>query len=86
MYMAEGVIAAAECNASSSGRVTLTIEHSSLRFLYSSLTKLTVVDGLTEDSGNAPACADWKGRRARLFFHKSKDKPYAGELETVQFF
>jgi len=86
MYMAEGVIAAAECNASSSGRVTLTIEHSSLRFLYSSLTKLTVVDGLTEDSGNAPACADWKGRRARLFFYKSKDKPYAGELETVQFF
>lgn len=84
--MAEGVIAEAECNPSSRGRVTLTVNHSAMKFTYSSLAKLSVVEGLTEDSGNAPVCADWKGRRARLFFYQTKDKPYAGELETVQFF
>lgn len=85
-YMAEGVIADAECNLNSTGRVTLTINHSAMKFLYSSLAKLTVVEGLTEDSGKAPACVDWKGMRARLFFYRTKDKPYAGELQTVQFF
>jgi len=86
MYMAEGVIAEAECNVTSSGRVTLKVEHSSMKFTYASLAKLDVVEGLTEDSGKAPACGDWKGRRVRLFFYQTKDKPYAGELKTVQFF
>ena len=86
MYMAEGVIADAECNPTSSGRVILTADHSSLRFIYSSLAKVDVVQGLTEDSGKAPPCVDWKGQRVRLFFYKTKDKPYAGELKTVQFF
>ena len=86
LYMAEGVIADAECNATAAGRLTLTIDHSSMRFLYTSLSKLEVIEGLTEDSGNAPSCAAWKGRRARLFFYKTKDKPYAGELKTIQFF
>jgi len=86
LYMAEGVIAEAECNSSSRGRVTLTVNHSAMRFLYSSLDKLAVVEGLDEDSGNAPACADWKGKRVRLFFYETKDRPYTGELQTVQFF
>jgi tetratricopeptide (TPR) repeat protein len=86
MYMAEGVIADAECNQAVSGRVTLMVDHSPMKFIYSGLAKLDVVEGLTEDSGNAPACSDWKGRRVRLFFYKTKDKPYAGELKTVQFF
>ena len=86
LYMAEGVIADAECNATSAGRMTLTVDHSAMRFLYKSLSNLEVIEGLTEDSGNAPACAAWKGRRARLFFFKTKDKPYAGELKTIQFF
>jgi tetratricopeptide (TPR) repeat protein len=85
-YMSEGVITAAECNANSGGRVTLTVNHSAMKFLYSSLAKLQVVEGLTEDSGDAPACPDWKGRRARLFFYQTKEKPYAGELQTIQFF
>jgi len=85
-YMAEGVITDAECNQNSAGRVTLAADHSALRFSYSSLAKLSVVEGLSEDSGNAPACADWKGRRARLFFYQTKDRPYTGELLTVQFF
>jgi len=86
MYMAEGVIAEAECNPTSRGRVTLTVNHSSMKFIYSSLAKLDVLEGLTEDSGKAPPCGDWKGHRARLFFYQTKDKPYAGELKTVQFF
>ena len=86
MYMAEGVIIEAECNLTSSGRVTLNVQHSSMKFIYSGLAKLDVVEGLTEDSGNAPPCGDWKGRRVRLFFYHTKDKPYAGELKTVQFF
>jgi hypothetical protein len=85
-YMAEGVISTAECNPDSAGRVTLIVGHAAMKFIYSSLTKLAVVEGLTEDSGNAPPCLEWKGRHARLFFYKTKDKPYAGELETVQFF
>jgi len=86
LYMAEGVIADAECNPSASGRVTLTIDHSSMKFLYPSLSRLAVVEGLSEDSGNAPKCSEWKGRRVRLFFYKTKDKPYAGDLRTIQFF
>jgi len=86
LYMAEGMIADAECNATSAGRLTLAVDHSSMRFLYKSLSKLEVIEGLTEDSGSAPSCAAWKGRRARLFFYKTNDKPYAGELKTIQFF
>jgi tetratricopeptide (TPR) repeat protein len=85
-YMVEGLIAEAECNSNSSGRVTLSVNHSTMRFVYSSLAGLSLVEGLTEDTGHAPACANWKGRRARLFFFQTKDKPYAGELQTIQFF
>jgi tetratricopeptide (TPR) repeat protein len=85
-YMMEGIIAAAECNPDSRGRVTLRVNHTGIKFIYSSLAKLTVVEGLKEDSGNAPACPDWKGRRAKFFFYQVKDKPYAGELQTIQFF
>jgi tetratricopeptide (TPR) repeat protein len=85
-YMVEGMIASAECNTDAPGRVTLTVDRSAMKFLYSSLANLAVVEGLTADSGKAPACAEWKGRRVRLFFYQTKDRPYAGELQTVQFF
>ena len=86
MFMAEGVIADVECHLTSSGRITLTVDHSSLKFIYSNLARVDVVEGLKEDSGLAPACANWRGRRARLFFCKTNDKPYAGEVKAVQFF
>ena len=86
LYMIEGVIADAECNQSSTGRVALTVNQSVMKFIYPSLTKLKVVDGLIEDSGKSPGCSDWKGHRVRLFFYQTKDRPYAGELQTVQFF
>ena len=86
MFMAEGVIADAECHLTSSGRITLTVDQSSMKFIYSNLARVDVVEGLKEDTGLAPACANWRGRRVRLFFYKTNDKPYAGEVKTVQFF
>lgn len=85
-YALEGIIASAECNANSSGRVTLTVNHVGMKFLYSDLSRLYVVSTAKEDSGQAPACSDWKGHRVRLYFYQTKDRPYAGELNTIQFF
>ena len=36
-------------------------------------------------SGHPPACGEWKGRHARLFFFKLEGKEYAGDLSTIQF-
>lgn len=85
-FAVEGVISSAECNPESSGKVILTVNHVGMKFLYSSLSTLYVVSTAKEDSGQTPVCAEWKGRRARLYFYQTKDKPYAGDLETVQFF
>lgn len=85
-YAVEGIISFAECNAASSGKVTLSVNNAGMKFQYSSLNKLYVVSTAKEDSGQAPACTDWKGRRARLYFYQTKDRPYAGELNTIQFF
>lgn len=85
-YAVEGTIASADCNPESSGKVILTVNRAGMKFLYSSLNALQVVSSVKEDGGEAPACGAWKGRRARLYFYQTKDKPYAGELETIQFF
>jgi len=86
-YASEGIIVSAECNGDQFGRVVLRVGNSSLRFFYSKFSNLSVVSTAKEDAnGQAPACSDWKSRRARLYFFKSKDRPYAGELDTVQFF
>ena len=85
-YALEGTITAADCNSESGGKVTLTVRHVVFKFLYSSLNDLQVVSTSKEDSGEAPACSAWKGRRARLYFYQTKDKSYTGELETIQFF
>lgn len=85
-YAVEGIISAAECNTESSGKVTLTVNHAGMKFRYSSLSTLYVVSTAKEDSGQAPACTEWKGRRVRLYFYQTKDRPYAGELNTIQFF
>jgi len=85
-YALEGIIASADCNADSSGKVTLTVNHVGMKFMYSSLNALYVVSTAKGDSGQAPACTEWKGRRVRLYFYQTKDRPYAGELNTIQFF
>jgi hypothetical protein len=80
------MISFAECNADSSGKVTLFVNPAGMKFQYSSLSTLYVLSTAKEDSGQVPACANWTGRRARLYFYRTKDRPYAGELNTVQFF
>jgi tetratricopeptide (TPR) repeat protein len=85
-YALEGIIASADCNADSSGKLTLTVNHAGMKFMYWSLNALYVISTAKEDSGQAPACTEWKGRRVRLYFYQTKDRPYAGELNTIQFF
>lgn len=85
-YAVEGIIASAECNADTAGKVTLTVNRAGMKFQYSSLNQLYVVSTAKEDSGQAPACSNWKGRRVRLYFYQTKNRPYAGELNTIQFF
>ena len=85
-FAVEGVISAAECNVETSGNVTLTVSRVGMKFQYSSLSTLYVVSTAKEDSGRAPVCSEWKSRRARLYFYRTKDRPYAGELNTIQFF
>jgi tetratricopeptide (TPR) repeat protein len=85
-YAVEGILSSAECNAESSGKLTLSVNNVGMKFQYSSLSALSVVSTAKEDSGQVPACTEWKGRRVRLYFYQTKDRPYAGELNTIQFF
>ena len=85
-YAVEGIISFVESNAASSGKVTLSVNNAGVEFQYSSLNKLCVHSTAKEDSLEAPACTDWKGGRARLYFYQTKDRPSAGELNTIQFF
>lgn len=86
-YASEGIIVSAECNGEEFGRVVLRVGNSSLRFFYAKFSNLYVASTAKEDSdGKAPACPAWKSRRARLYFYKTKDRPYTGELDTIQFY
>jgi hypothetical protein len=85
-YAVEGIIVSAECNGEQLGRVVLRVGNSSLRFFYAKVSALYVVSTAKEDSGQAPACSAWTSRRARLYFYKTKDRPYTGELDTIQFY
>jgi Tfp pilus assembly protein PilF len=85
-YAVEGIIASADCSQDASGKVTLTVNHAGMKLIYPSLKALNVVSTVKGDAGTAPACSAWKGRRARLYFYQTKDKPYAGEVDTIQFF
>jgi hypothetical protein len=80
----EGIILSAECNPDAVGRVTLSVNHVAMKFLYSSLNGLQVVGGV-DGSQQTPACVEWKGKKVRLYFYATKNKPYVGELETVLF-
>ena len=84
-FAVEGVIASAECNQESLGRVTLTVNHLGMKFFYSSLSALQVMGG-AEGKSAPPPCADWKGKKARFYFYTTKNKPFAGELITVVLF
>jgi tetratricopeptide (TPR) repeat protein len=85
-YAVEGTITAADCASGSGGKVILMVNRSGMRFKIVDIKELQVAEGNKDISDHAPACADWKGRRARLYFYKLKDQEFAGELSTVQFF
>lgn len=84
-YAVEGNISAADC-ASGPGKVTIAVGKSALSFRFQNRAGMEVVTTAKQDSGNAPACDAWKGRRVRIYFYKTKDKQVAGDLDTIQFF
>jgi tetratricopeptide (TPR) repeat protein len=84
-YAVEGNISAADC-ASGPGKVTIAVGTSALSFRFQNMAGVEVVTTAKQDSGNAPACDAWKGRRVRIYFYKAKDKQAIGDLNTIQFF
>jgi tetratricopeptide (TPR) repeat protein len=85
-YAVEGTISSADCPSGAGGKVILKANGSGLRFKIVDVKQLQIAEGNRNISDHAPACADWKGRRARLYFYQLNDKEFAGELSTVQFF
>jgi multidrug efflux pump subunit AcrA (membrane-fusion protein) len=85
-YAVEGTISSADCPSGAAGKVILKVNNSGLRFKIADIKQLQIAEGSKDISDHAPACVDWKGRRARLYFYQLKDKEFAGELSTVQFF
>jgi pyruvate/2-oxoglutarate dehydrogenase complex dihydrolipoamide acyltransferase (E2) component len=85
-YAVEGIISLADCGNGAGGKVTLTVNKSGLRFKIVKLSELQIAEGDKDVSDHPPACAEWKGRRARLYFYQLKEKEFAGELSTIQFF
>lgn len=85
-YAVEGTISSADCASGAGGKVILKVNSSGLRFKIVDIKQLQIAEGNKDISDHAPACADWQGRRARLYFYQLKDKEFAGELSTVQFF
>ncbi len=84
-YAVEGKISAADC-AGGAGKVTIAVGTSALSFRFQNIVAVEVVTSAKQDSGSAPACDAWKGRRVRIYFYKVKDKQVIGDLNTIQFF
>ncbi len=84
-YAVEGNISAVDC-ATNPGKVTIAVGSSALSFRFQNIAGVEVVTTAKQDSGNAPACDAWKGRRVRIYFYKAKDKQTTGDLNTIQFF
>jgi len=57
-----------------------------MNFRYQNLSAVQVVSTAKQDSGQPPACANWKGRRARIYFFQRHDKHFAGDVSAIQFF
>lgn len=84
-YAVEALISAADCG-KGPGKVTISLGHTIMNFRFEDFAGIQVVSSAKQDSGQAPACQNWKGRRARIYFFKVKDKQFAGDLSTIQFF
>jgi Tfp pilus assembly protein PilF len=83
-YAVEGVIASSDC-AAGPGKLTVSLGKSSMSFRFTDFAAVQLVSTAKQDSGNAPACTNWKGRRVRVYFYKVKDKQVTGEVDTIQF-
>jgi Tfp pilus assembly protein PilF len=84
-YAVEGIIVSVDCG-SGAGKVTLGAGKTTMNFRFAGFAGLEVVSTAKQDSGSAPPCANWKGRRVRIYFFKGKTKEFAGDLNTIQFF
>jgi Tfp pilus assembly protein PilF len=85
-YAVEGTISSAVCENRAAGKVTVTVTKGTMIFLILDFDDQQILIKNDDVSSHPPACLEWKGRRAKLFFYKLKEKEYAGELSTVQFF
>ena len=85
-YAAEGIISAADCNDDATGKVTLMVNQTPMKFFYSSLKGIHVVIRVKGESQDGPACSAWKGKKVRLYFYATKTKGFQGEIDTIQFF
>jgi Tfp pilus assembly protein PilF len=84
-YALEAYISAADCG-SGPGKVSIFVNQSTtMNFRYQNLSEVQVVSTAKQDSGQPPACANWKGRRARIYFFQRHDKHFAGDLSAIQF-
>jgi Tfp pilus assembly protein PilF len=84
-YAVEGFLVSADCG-SAPGKVVLGLGKTTMNFRFPDFARLEVVSTAKQDSGEAPACANWNGRKVRLYFFKVKEKEIEGELNTIQFF
>lgn len=84
-YAVEGTILTADCPDGSPGKAVLMANKRTIAFRIPNVADLQVLVKNEDVSSHPPACDEWKGRHARLFFFKLKGKEYAGELSTIQF-
>ncbi len=85
-YAVEGTVFTADCAPGSPAKVTLTVNKATMSFRIPSFDDLQVLVNNVDVSAHPPACSEWKGKHARLYFYKLKNKEYTGELSTIQFF
>jgi Tfp pilus assembly protein PilF len=84
-FAVEGNIVSADCG-SGPGKLVLASGKSTMTFSFADFAGLELVSTAKQDSGSAPACANWAGRHVRLYFYKVKEKGLTGDVNTVQFF
>jgi Tfp pilus assembly protein PilF len=88
IYDLQGRITAVNCASGVPGTLTLNIQSVLMKFHYSDFSKVEVSSGNSPGAGSGalPACASFKGRRARVTFHSARSGDYDGELISVQVF
>ena len=84
-YAVEGYVSAADCSGGP-GKISITVGKATMNFRFKDFAGVYVVSTAQQDSGEAPACAKWQGRRARVYFYKVVGKQLTGDVSAVQFF